>query len=216
MNIKLTVSLLSLLCTLHAVDCKDTYNKNGCNETLYSLDNNMYIYSYDVLLDSDQDLVSDNLDKCPDTPLLKKVNKDGCASIIKSENIEKNKNAKEDFYTKDIMKMSLEVSFDSRKSDFKDEYLDEVRKFANLLKDNPTYSVKIIGHTDSRAEFMDNTILSLNRAKSVLNTLVSFGVEKRRLTCEGLGSTEPISTNATALGRAENRRIEVILTKEEN
>lgn len=216
MNIKLTVLLLSLWCALQATDCKDTYSKNGCNETLYRLDDDMDIYAYNVLLDTDQDLVADHLDKCPNTPFHNKVNEEGCTLTNFIQNIEKNIKVKENLYTKDIMIMSLEVSFESRKFDIKDKYLDEVRKFANLLNDNPTYSVKIIGHTDSRPKFMDNTLLSLNRAKSVLDTLVSFGVEKRRLSCEGQGSNDPMATNATVEGRIQNRRIEVILTKEEN
>jgi len=66
----------------------------------------------------------------------------------------------------------------------------------------------ITGHTDNVGSDINNLRLSYERAKSVKNYLVILGVDASRLSIEGLGESQPVADNETALGRAQNRRIE--------
>jgi outer membrane protein OmpA-like peptidoglycan-associated protein len=87
--------------------------------------------------------------------------------------------------------------------------LDEL---ANFLKENPGISIKIVGHTDSKGTDAYNQRLSEGRAKSVVEALTARGIEAERLASEGKAAREPIATNETEEGRAENRRVEFIIT----
>jgi outer membrane protein OmpA-like peptidoglycan-associated protein len=87
-----------------------------------------------------------------------------------------------------------------------DLILDQV---AALLKKYPTYSVHVIGHTDSRGRHDELVARSLARAQSVDGALVSRGVDDRRLKVSGLGPDEPVADNKGS-GRDLNNRVEVV------
>jgi outer membrane protein OmpA-like peptidoglycan-associated protein len=87
--------------------------------------------------------------------------------------------------------------------------LDDVS--ATLVQYNDT-SVDIIGHASSDGDDAYNMTLSQQRAQSVLNYLVSRGTQSVRINAIGMGETQPIADNATAEGRAANRRVEILLT----
>jgi outer membrane protein OmpA-like peptidoglycan-associated protein len=76
------------------------------------------------------------------------------------------------------------------------------------LSANPNIKVEIVGHTDNRGSASGNQKLSLRRAESVRSWLVKRGISSSRLSARGKGMTEPLDTNDTAEGRANNRRIE--------
>lgn len=76
------------------------------------------------------------------------------------------------------------------------------------LKDNPKYSVEVVGHSDSTGERDHNIELSSKRAKSVADYLSAHGIEEERVSTRGAGPDEPIADNETEEGRAQNRRIE--------
>ena len=67
----------------------------------------------------------------------------------------------------------------------------------------------IIGHTDSKGEAVYNMRLSESRAKAVVEYLIKKGIDTKRLQWKGRGSFEPVDTNATEAGRANNRRVEM-------
>jgi outer membrane protein OmpA-like peptidoglycan-associated protein len=67
------------------------------------------------------------------------------------------------------------------------------------------------GHTDSQGRVQDNQELSLARAQSVRDYLVSRGIAADRISAHGLGSERPVATNKTAEGRADNRRVEIVV-----
>ena len=90
------------------------------------------------------------------------------------------------------------------------DLLDEV---ARALQDNPSIRVRIEGHTDSQGKDRYNLKLSRGRAKAVRKYLVGRGVAGRRMVSQGYGETRPISDNRTADGRAQNRRVEFVITK---
>ena len=73
--------------------------------------------------------------------------------------------------------------------------------------------VRIVGHTDSTGSDAINNPLSVNRAQSARDYLVSRGVSASRMAIDGRGSREPIADNATESGRARNRRIDIFLAE---
>ena len=79
---------------------------------------------------------------------------------------------------------------------------------AAAMKTYPSLRVRVRGHTDNRGSAVRNQKLSLARAQAVKDFLVAEGVATDRIVVEGLGATEPIDTNQTPKGRANNRRIE--------
>jgi outer membrane protein OmpA-like peptidoglycan-associated protein len=89
----------------------------------------------------------------------------------------------------------------------KETLLDPV---ARLIAKYPNYPVQIVGHTDNKGRVGELLALSQARAQSVFSSLVSKGVEARRLMVSGQGPNEPIADNRSTPGRAKNNRIEVI------
>ncbi|MDR2885414.1 MAG: OmpA family protein [Rikenellaceae bacterium] len=84
--------------------------------------------------------------------------------------------------------------------------------FATSLLQNPDTNVTIYGHTDSTGSRATNEKLSADRANSVSAYLVSKGVASSRMTTQGLASDQPVASNDTAEGRAQNRRVEIYIT----
>jgi outer membrane protein OmpA-like peptidoglycan-associated protein len=80
-----------------------------------------------------------------------------------------------------------------------------------LTKSNPESRIVVEGHTDSQGKIDFNQDLSVRRAQSVREYLVSRGMAGDRITAEGLGSSRPIAPNNNAEGRANNRRVEIIV-----
>jgi outer membrane protein OmpA-like peptidoglycan-associated protein len=80
---------------------------------------------------------------------------------------------------------------------------------AETLKESAGASVSVTGHTDSSGPEAYNQALSERRAQAVVDYLVSLGVSASRLTSAGAGELQPVADNATADGRAQNRRVEL-------
>lgn len=86
-----------------------------------------------------------------------------------------------------------------------------IKEIAGILKENPALKLKIIGHTDTDGKKDSNLLLSRGRATSVKNELVKkYDISDSRLDTDGKGDTEPVADNATAEGKARNRRVEFI------
>jgi outer membrane protein OmpA-like peptidoglycan-associated protein len=86
---------------------------------------------------------------------------------------------------------------------------DILEEVARSLVANPTVRVEVAGHTDSTGPRAVNERLSLARAESVKAFLVENGVAGDRMTVQGYASTQPVASNRTASGRAQNRRVEL-------
>ena len=72
--------------------------------------------------------------------------------------------------------------------------------------------LKVIGHTDNVGNSQSNMVLSRGRANSVVDYLVNRGIPRTRIKfVDGLGDTNPVASNATADGKAKNRRVEITL-----
>lgn len=90
---------------------------------------------------------------------------------------------------------------------------DQINALAMILKAYPEERVLLRGHTDSTGDAQFNNLLSKSRAQNVEQALIASGVAANRIDTAGLGSAEPIATNATAEGRLANRRIDIQLVK---
>ncbi len=137
-----------------------------------------------VCADGDGDGVCDARDRCPDTPRDERVDAAGCTCE---------------------MTAVLQFEFDS------DELLPEDRlildRIAQRMKAVELIAGEAIGHTDSVGEPDYNLDLSRRRAQSAVNYLAAQGVTESRITVRGKGESEPVADNATAEGRALNRRV---------
>ena len=103
------------------------------------------------------------------------------------------------------------VSFDTDKTQLKPALLPVLDSVARSLNQHQELRAKVVGHTDSTGAMAHNQTLSVNRAKSVTDYLARQGVAAGRLSVEGRGPNDPIGDNATAEGRAANRRVEIYL-----
>ncbi len=107
------------------------------------------------------------------------------------------------------------ILFATGKSELNVQSKNALLKFAESLKNTPETDVTVIGHTDNTGSRDFNEKLSVDRAKSVVNFLSENGVSKDRTTVNGRAWDEPVADNATADGRAQNRRVEVFITANE-
>ncbi len=110
--------------------------------------------------------------------------------------------------TKDSTVILRNVFFDTDKFNLKDESKVELDKLADFLTKNPTLKIELSGHTDNVGDKKHNQVLSENRAKSVLDYLVTNGIAKERLTSKGYGDTKPVVANDSDDHRQMNRRTE--------
>jgi outer membrane protein OmpA-like peptidoglycan-associated protein len=138
--------------------------------------------------------------------------------LFYSDNFSLKDKSPDSTYDKNIPLQPIEVNasivlknifFDFSKYDLKPESQVELDKVVQLMQDNPTVKIQIEGHTDNVGTSADNMKLSENRAKSVVNYLVSKNISITRLTAKGFGATKPIADNKTEEGKAQNRRTEL-------
>ena len=105
-----------------------------------------------------------------------------------------------------------DVTFATGSSVVNASFRPALAQVARSLTRHPYASVSVIGHTDNVGAAAFNQQLSLDRAQSVSRILLAYGVSSARLTFGGRGLSNPIATNATSLGRAQNRRVEILIT----
>ncbi|MGJ7613147.1 MULTISPECIES: OmpA family protein [unclassified Variovorax] len=107
------------------------------------------------------------------------------------------------------LQIPSDVSFDVGRANIKSNFAPVLDQFANGLRNNPNAEVRIIGHTDSTGSDAINNPLSVDRAASTRDYLVTRGVNSAAFRIEGRGSREPIADNNSDAGRAQNRRVEI-------
>ena len=101
------------------------------------------------------------------------------------------------------------INFDVDSGHLRADAKPAIDELLDALKANPSWHVGIEGHTDATGNAAHNLDLSERRAASVKAALVAAGIAADRLTTSGAGQTKPIASNETAIGRAQNRRVEV-------
>lgn len=139
-----------------------------------------------VALDSDHDGVIDPLDECPNTPRGYKVDKVGCPSSV-----------------------TLHMNFKSGSSVLPQSSEKDIQILTAFMQDNPAATITIIGHTDSTGKAANNLVLSKARAEALSVRIIENGISDKRIISEGKGLSEPIASNKTKKGRAQNRRINI-------
>jgi len=100
--------------------------------------------------------------------------------------------------------------FDFNKAQIKPEGQRRLDDVVRLMRDNPNLRIVAVGHTDSVGSDAYNLKLGERRARSVADYLLSQGVSPSRVDIRSEGEARPVASNATAEGRAENRRVEII------
>ena len=108
------------------------------------------------------------------------------------------------------------VNFGFDSSNLTSAAMANLDKLAEVLKNNPDTNINIYGHTDSKGSDEYNLSLSERRAAAVKSYLVSKGIASSRMLTMGVGEKEPIASNDTEAGRAQNRRVEFAITANEN
>jgi outer membrane protein OmpA-like peptidoglycan-associated protein len=113
------------------------------------------------------------------------------------------------------LKLSIpnDISFDTGRYDIQPRLRPILDQFAQGLSQQASMEVRIVGHTDNTGGDAINNPLSVNRAQSARDYLVSRGVSASRVAIDGRGSSEPIMDNNTESGRARNRRIDIFLAE---
>lgn len=106
-----------------------------------------------------------------------------------------------------------DASFSSGSDQISPRFAQILDRLATSLNQNSNTDITIVGHTDSTGTDAVNLPLSRHRARSVGNYLVNRGVSPNRIVVEGRGSREPIASNATFEGRAQNRRVEIFVAE---
>ncbi len=145
-----------------------------------------------VSADTDGDGVADGVDACPGTLKGARVDATGCV--------------------KEEQKINLpNIEFESGKTVLAAGGKQKLEAVVDFLNNQREVEVDVFGHTDAQGKDSYNQSLSEGRAKAVMDYLVSRGVTGARLTSKGFGESQPISSNDTAEGRAQNRRVELLL-----
>ncbi|WXL27867.1 OmpA family protein [Ectopseudomonas mendocina] len=109
----------------------------------------------------------------------------------------------------ELVRVELDVKFDFDKSSVKEESYGDIKNLADFMNQYPQTTTVVEGHTDSVGSDAYNQKLSENRANAVREVLVNqYGVDGSRVSAAGYGESRPVADNATAEGRAVNRRVE--------
>jgi OOP family OmpA-OmpF porin len=106
--------------------------------------------------------------------------------------------------------IALYINFDTGKSTIKPESKSIIEQIVEMLKANPDLKLSIEGHTDNVGNPGSNKTLSEDRAKSVVAAIAGQGIGIERLSTSGYGQDKPIGDNKTEIGRAKNRRVELV------
>jgi len=171
------------------------------------------------VMDSDGDGVTDDLDRCPNTPKCVKVDAHGCP--LDSDNdgvadyLDKCPNTPKGATVdaRGCWTYAAKVMFDINSAEIKPEAYPMLDEAISVLEKNSEMKVEIDGHTDNTGTAAYNMNLSERRAKSVMKYFVDNGVEAERLTTKGFGLTKPAASNDTKEGRTKNRRVELTPVK---
>ena len=137
----------------------------------------------------------------------------GCGQAITADDVD-NGAKMVDFVTTVLLDKAeswifKDVKFESDKAVLMKSSTPTLEKILAILNSNPDISVEIQGHTDSTASAAYNMDLSQRRAQTVMNYLERKGIAASRMTAHGYGEGQPIDTNDTEEGKANNRRVEL-------
>ncbi|MDM8565130.1 OmpA family protein [Candidatus Halobeggiatoa sp. HSG11] len=153
-------------------------------------------------VDSDRDGVPDYKDKCPDTPLGYAVDENGCHDICEAQP-EKCPAPVPVSVDADVLFKFDKYNLTSNGKSVIASIVDGIGSLDNVSM------VTVVGHTDSTGKKRYNQKLSERRAASVVNYMISIGIPEDKISAKGDGELNPIASNSTRAGRAQNRRVEI-------
>ena len=172
-------------------------------------------------VDSDGDGVSDQDDRCPNTPAGASVDAYGCELDSDGDGVVNSKDKCPDSKPGAVVdadgcevEVVIElqgVHFDFDKASLKAESFAILDAAVSTLSTHGKIAVEVAGHTDSKGSESYNQGLSERRAAVVKDYLVNKGISADRLTSNGYGESNPVADNATEGGRAKNRRTELVI-----
>lgn len=110
-----------------------------------------------------------------------------------------------------VLDMPGDITFAYNRADINPQFHQTLDRIASTLNQYPQTYVDVVGHADAIGSDAFNLDLSQRRAQSVAGYLTSRGVIRERLIATGRGESQPRASNDTEAGRAENRRVEIIL-----
>ncbi|EDZ44451.1 MAG: OmpA family protein [Planktotalea sp.] len=110
-----------------------------------------------------------------------------------------------------IVSLPQDITFASDSATLSSGIQSDLNAVATNLQSYPNSTVQVIGHTDSTGEAGYNQNLSVQRANSVVNVLAGAGVSFTRLQGIGRGEDQPVASNLTEEGKAQNRRVEIVI-----
>ena len=115
--------------------------------------------------------------------------------------------------TKDGLKVNVpgSISFATGSASIEPKLYPTLDRIAGTLNEYPASMVTIVGHTDNVGDAQSNRDLAERRANAVANYLSQRGVQRSRMVVEGRGEAEPIADNSSEAGRAQNRRVEMLI-----
>ena len=108
------------------------------------------------------------------------------------------------------------ILFDFNKTNLKPASQAELKDFANRMSDMVDTDISVFGHTDNVGTAAANEKVSIARAESVANSLTKCGIAPSRIKSAGMSYNDPVASNDTAEGRAQNRRVEIYISANEN
>ena len=146
--------------------------------------------------DQDGDGVPDSRDACADTPRTHRVDNTGCSIVVE-----------------EVARIDLNVQFDFDQAVVKPEFNAEIQRVADFLNANPDTIAALEGHTDSQGSDEYNQDLSERRVNAVRQVLIErFGIGSGKVSVRGIGESSPVASNDTAEGRAQNRRVQSVIS----
>jgi len=110
-----------------------------------------------------------------------------------------------------VLNMPGDVTFESASADLAPNFEPVLDDVATILNQYPSTYIDVVGHADSQGSDAYNQDLSERRANAVAGYLVNAKVKQERIYVAGMGESQPIASNATPEGRAQNRRVEITL-----
>jgi len=110
-----------------------------------------------------------------------------------------------------IVTLPQDILFAVDSTALRPDLMSDIGALAANLRSYPNTTVQVIGHTDNTGAANYNQSLSVGRATSVANALVGNGVSRSRIIATGRGEDQPVASNLTAEGRAQNRRVEIVI-----
>ena len=182
--------------------------------------NGVKVDDFGCPLDTDGDGVADYIDKCPDTPAGVKVDSNGCPLDSDGDGVADYmdecpgtpKGDKVDEFGCTIMadiEFGADANFATNSATLLKADVPDLNQLANKMKQYPSYNAIVEGYTDASGSAAYNLDLAKRRAESIINYLVKKGVDRSRFIVKPFGEANPIATNNTKSGRAQNRRVVV-------